>query len=474
MKKIFIVFIIIFYGVAGKAQTWQDTLSQIEKLFIRYQPNNPGCELSISRNGNVIFSKAWGMADLEHNVVLTKESIIEAGSVSKQFTAAAILLLEQQHKLSLDDDVRKYIPELPDYGTPIKLRYMMHHTSGLRDWGSIAAIAGWPRTTKTYSNNDALDIIIHQKDLNNKPNDEFIYSNSNYNLFAIIVERVSGMSLAEFTLKNIFEPAGMSHTQWRNNYKRIVLNRAVAYDKTKDGYEMDMPNENVYGNGGLLTTTEDLLKWNDFFWGGKLGNPSLLPKQLAVDTLNNGTVNNYGAGLFIKQSRGLNYVQHSGATAGYRAYLAKYPQLNFSIAWLSNTSQFDTASQNIVKQVENLFIKDVSVAVKDSSSKPEQTEPKAAVADAAFNELKQFTGEYNSDEAQTSFIIFERNEKLLLHQAAKTDITLTHIEKDHFEADDEAFDGSGGTIEFVRTNNKVTGLKITISRARNVEFIKVK
>ena len=134
----------------------------------------------------MIFSRSWGMADLEHGVTLTNESVIEAGSVSKQFTAAAILLLEQQGKLSLNDDVRKYVPELPDYGTPITLRHMMQHTSGLKDWGSIAGIAGWPRSTKTYNNDDALYIISRQKTLNHKPGDEFLYSNSNYNLFAII------------------------------------------------------------------------------------------------------------------------------------------------------------------------------------------------------------------------------------------------------------------------------------------------
>ncbi len=156
------------------------------------------------------------MADLERNVPLTVNSIFEAGSVSKQFTAAAILLPEQQEKLSLDDDVRKYVPELPDYGYPIQLRQMLHHSSGFRDWGAMAALTGWPRSKKFYTNEDALEIIARQKHLNNKPGDEFLYSNSNYNLFAIIVQRVSGLTLAAFTRKYIFEPAGMTHTQWRD------------------------------------------------------------------------------------------------------------------------------------------------------------------------------------------------------------------------------------------------------------------
>src|SRR6187431_491241 len=153
------------------AQSWQDTLLHIEKIFSRYKPANPGTQLAISRHGTIIFSKAWGMADLEHNVPLTTESITEAGSVSKQFTAAAVLLLEQQGKLSIDDDVRKYIPELPDYGSTITLRHMMQHKSGLKDWGAVMAIAGWPRSTKTYNNDDALYVVCHQKTLNHKPGD---------------------------------------------------------------------------------------------------------------------------------------------------------------------------------------------------------------------------------------------------------------------------------------------------------------
>jgi CubicO group peptidase (beta-lactamase class C family) len=168
-----IYFLVAAFPCCAFAQLGTDTSRAIDALFERYRPEAPGCELAISRKGQVIYSKAWGMADLEHPARMTTTSISEAGSVSKQFTAAAILLLEQQGKLSLDDDVRKYIPELPDYGQPILLRYMMHHSSGLRDWGSIAAIAGWPRTTKTYNNLDALDIIAHQQHLNTLPNEAF-------------------------------------------------------------------------------------------------------------------------------------------------------------------------------------------------------------------------------------------------------------------------------------------------------------
>jgi CubicO group peptidase (beta-lactamase class C family) len=476
MRKLFILSILISFTLMTTAQTWSDTVASIENFFTRYQALNPGCQLSISRNGQVLFSKAWGMADLERNIPLTTTSIIEAGSVSKQFTAAAILLLEQQGKLSLDDDVRKYIPELPDYGTPIKLRYMMHHSSGLRDWGAIATIAGWPRTTKTYNNNDVLDIIIHQKGLNHPPNQEFAYSNSNYNLFAIIVERVSGMTLAAFTRKYIFDPAGMTHTQWRDDFKRIVPNRAIAYAKMDSGYETDMPNEDAYGNGGLLTTTEDLLKWNDYYWNGHLGNPSLLPKQLAIDNLNNGQPNEYGAGLSVNKKHGLQYIYHVGVTAGYRALFLTYPERHLSIAWLSNTSEFDKSpiGPNPIYLVEDLFIPMVNgiVASTATFSKVTLTYPDMAALTAS--ERQSYLGDYYSDEAQAGFSIIEKEGKLVLYRAPQTSSIISPMPSGQFRTDGKAFQGDDGTLVFIREKGLVTGMKITISRAKDVYFQKTR
>ena len=367
MKNKLLLYFLLLLSTTCLSQTRQDTLTLIDKAMSIYLPQNPGSQLSIKRNGEIIFSKAYGMADLEHDVPLTLKSKIEAGSVSKQFTAAAILILEQQGKLSLNDDVRKYIPELPYYGIVIKLEQLIHHTSGLRDWGSVAEVAGWGRTTKTYTNDDALEIIKAQKILNNVPGAEFIYSNSNYNLLAIIVQRVSGQSLAEFTQQNIFIPAGMTNTEWRDNHNRIVKDRAIAYVLTKNGYETLMPNEDAYGNGGLLSTTEDLLKWNDFFLRGKLGTPSLLSNQTKIEKFNNGKMNDYGAGLFIQKFKGQTLIQHGGATAGYRAFLEIYPDIDLSVAFLSNTSQFDTSKISLVNVLRNVFITENNISKVNAS-----------------------------------------------------------------------------------------------------------
>jgi CubicO group peptidase (beta-lactamase class C family) len=437
----------LFIHHASFAQTWQDTLALIDKAFGQYQPQNPGCQLSVSRNGQIIFSKAWGMADLERNIPLTTNSILEAGSVSKQFTAAAILLLEQQGKLSLDDDVRKYIPELPDYGTPVKLRQMLHHTSGLRDWGSVAELTGWPRGKKFYTNDDALEIIARQKHLNNKPGDEFLYSNSNYNLFAIIVQQVSGVTLAAFTRKYIFQPAGMTHTQWRDDPNRIVPNRAIAYDKSDSSYETDMPDEYVYGNGGLLTTTEDLLKWDDYYQSGKLGDPLLLSKQVQTEPLNNGVMNIYGAGLFIRKVVGWKSIDHNGATASYRAYPQTFPELSLSFAILSNTSQFNI--NYVAYAVRKIFVPDKSVETQENKTS-------INLPDSVLN---NFTGLYVNERDGSAFQLFAKNNHLILDSST----SLITVSNNTFKTDNFRFEINGDN-----------GLYISSSPVDTVHFKKVK
>ncbi|RYZ16669.1 MAG: class A beta-lactamase-related serine hydrolase, partial [Chitinophagaceae bacterium] len=295
-------------------------------------------------------------ADLEHSAPVTKETLLETGSVAKQFTAAAILLLGQQGKLSLGDDVRRYLPELPDYGVTIRIRDLVHQTSGIKDWQAVADLTGWGTGNRVFTNAGALALIARQRTLNFLPGEEFLYSNSNYILMATIVARVSGMSFADYTRRYLFEPAGMRHTQWRDNFRRVVPGRAIAYAYGDKGYETDMPLEDTHGDGGLLTTTEDLLKWNEFYSTGRLGGPVLLRKQVSCDTLRNGRINYYGAGLFVQKNRGWRVIRHTGGTGSYRSYLAWYPELGLSVAWLSNTSRWDSSGHDPVRAVEQLFL----------------------------------------------------------------------------------------------------------------------
>ncbi len=311
---------------------------QIDGIFKRWTGATPGCAVGAAVDGQPVLSKAYGMADLEHDVKNTADTIFEAGSVSKQFTAAAVLLLVREGKLSLDDPARKFLPELRDYGTPLTVRHMLNHTSGLRDWGSVDGIAGWPRTTRVNTHAHVLDILARQRSVNFTPGTKWSYSNSGYNLAAVLVSRVSGMTFAEFSRTRLFEPSGMAHTSWRDDHTRVVKGRAVAYSDEADGFHIDMPFENVHGNGGLLTTVGDLLKWNENFTKPKVGDAAFVRQQQEAGKFNDGRVHDYALGLRVGMHKGVRQVDHSGSTAGYNAHLSRYPDQRLSIAVLCNVS----------------------------------------------------------------------------------------------------------------------------------------
>lgn len=321
-----------------KAQAATTPDAAVDKIFASWSDSTPGCAVAVSRAGSPLLSRAYGMADLEHGVRNTPETIFEAGSVAKQFTAAAVLLLAHDGKLSLDDPVRRYIPELPDYGAPLTIRHMLTHTSGLRDWGSVAGISGWPRTTRAYTHAHVLEIVGRQSALNFPPGTRYSYSNTGYNLAAILVARVSGMSFAEFSQKRIFEPVGMTHTSWRDDHRRVVKGRAIAHSPVSGGFQLLMPFEHVHGNGGLLTTVGDLLKWNDHFAAPRIADAAFVHTQQTAGTFNDGRTHGYALGLSVGKRGGLTVIEHSGSTAGYVAHLSRYPEQKLSVAVLCNVS----------------------------------------------------------------------------------------------------------------------------------------
>lgn len=337
-----------------KGQLSQDSIALLKAQLSFWSDTTPGASLSIQRGGKVIFRQAFGMADLEHKVPNKTESLFEAGSVSKQFTAAGILRLIQQGKLHLEDPVRKYIPELPDYGYPITLYNLLTHTSGIKDWGTVVEMGGWPRTTRVYQQQQVYDIICRQKTLNFKPGTEFAYSNSNHNLLVLIIERVSGRAFVDYIREEIFKPAGMQHSRWRTNFRHPVIDRSIAYSRSADDWEQFMPFENTYGHAALLTTTGDLIRWNAWLkkegWGPEFQRLRLLPY-----TLENGRKTEYTCGaLFVRKIHGTLEICHTGSTAGYRSWLAYYPDYDLSVAYLSNDAS--VASIQLARLVSDFFI----------------------------------------------------------------------------------------------------------------------
>lgn len=310
----------------------------LEKHAKLSPPNAPGCAVGVSLDGKTVYEKGFGMAEMEYQIPITPKTIFESGSVAKQFTAAAIVALSLDGKLKLDDPVRKYVPELPDYGTPITIRHLLNHTSGLRDWGSVMELTGNGRGSRVVSQALALEVVYRQKSLNFAPGAEYSYSNSNYNLLAEIVERVSKQSFPSFVQERFFKPLGMTNSSWRDDYQRLVPGRAQAYEGPLTGpWRLNMPIMNVYGNGGMLTTVGDWLKWNAMLDSKSMGAP-LVDALETVGVLNDGRKITYALGLVVDQQNGYRRVWHNGSTAGYQTNLSRYPDLKLSIAIMCNSA----------------------------------------------------------------------------------------------------------------------------------------
>jgi CubicO group peptidase (beta-lactamase class C family) len=371
-------------GVAaqGAAGGGADPAVRVDSIFAAWSARTaPGCAVGVSQQGRPVLARGYGMADLEQGTANTGSTIFEAGSVAKQFTVAAVVLLAQEGKLSLDDDVRRHVPELPEYEAPLTLRHLIHHTSGLRDWGTVVAAAGWPRTSRVHTQAHALDVLSRQRSLNYVPGAEYSYTNSGFNLLAIIAERASGEPFAEFSRRRIFEPLGMRDTQWRDDFTRIVPGRATAYGPGPDGsFRILMPFENVHGNGGLLTTVGDLLTWNRNLESGTVGGPELVREMHRQGRLNDGREIAYAGGLRVSSYKGVREVGHSGSTAGYRAFLTRFPDQDVSVAVLCNAANANAGA--LAHRTAEVFLGD---AVRpEPAPRPARVAPSALEARAGL------------------------------------------------------------------------------------------
>lgn len=316
-------------------------ISKVDEIFKDYaKADSPGCALGVYRDGAIAYAQGYGIASLEIGVPITPRTVFDIGSTSKQFTAFSILLLQQEGKLSLDDDIRKFMPEIPDYGKRITLRHLMTHTSGMRDYAGLFDLAGVPEQNLT-TDQDAVDLIVRQKVLNFMPGEEWDYSNTGFFLLSQVVKRVTGKTLRDFDQENIFTPLGMRSTQIFNDHTLIIPHRATGYsfDDERKAFGVEMSNFEQTGDGSVQTSVEDLLRWDENFYTAKLGGEELIRQMQVVGRLNNGKEHEYAAGLEIMTYRGQPVVRHGGAWAGYRAELLRFPKQHTSIAVLCNVAQ---------------------------------------------------------------------------------------------------------------------------------------
>ena len=333
-------------------------IEKVDKTFAECdKPNSPGCALAVVKDGEIIYKKGYGVANLEYDIPITPKTIFHVASVSKQFTAMAIVLLAQEGKLSLEDDVRQYIPELPDFGETITIRHLIHHTSGLRDQWSLLEAAGW-RLDDVITTDDVMELVRRQRELNFKPGAEYLYCNTGYTLLAVIAERVSGKSFRDFCDEHIFQPLGMHNTHFHDDHRTIVKNRAYSYSsKDEGGFQHAVLSYATVGATSLFTTVEDLSLWDQNFYDGTVGGATVTEEMETRGILNDGGQLRYAFGLNIGEYKGLKVVEHSGGDAGYRSHLMRFPEQRFSMAILCNLGTMNPSE--LARRVANIYLSNI-------------------------------------------------------------------------------------------------------------------
>jgi CubicO group peptidase (beta-lactamase class C family) len=323
----------------------QDRTSRVDSTFASITSETPGCAVGVSQRGARIVSRAYGLANLERRVPLSESSLFDIGSTQKQFTAASILLLAEDGRLSLSDDIRKHLPQLPDYGHKVTIDHLLTHTAGIRDWTGMLPMA--PEGT------DVVSLIMRQRGLDFAPGEEWSYSSSGFELAKQIVARVSGMSFADFTRTRLFEPLGMKATAYVPDIMQAGPNAAFGYQKEGDGWKPYMRLGNNRGGGAIVSTVGDLVTWTDALASGKLG-PFVTAKIKETARLTNGRMLGYARGLRVESTPGGPVVSHSGGAAGFSTWMGNMPEHGLSVAVSCN---FDPVSATaLASRVANVFL----------------------------------------------------------------------------------------------------------------------
>lgn len=344
--------------------------SRIDSIFSKYNnKTGPGLAAGVVQNGKVIFTKGYGLANLEYDIPNTPASIFDIASVSKQFAGLAISTLVQEGKISLTDDIHKYVPEVPDFGRTITIDHLVHHTSGLRDWPEGLNVAGW-RWDETFSFKDILRMVKHQKELDFEPGARYSYSNTGYNLLAVVVEKVSGMTFRAWTDKNIFKPLNMNNSRFQDNASELTKNMAYSYYRDGNVFRKNLTGLTAIGSSSLFSSVDDLCKWVIHFDKQVAAKDPVYLRMLEDGTLNNGEKTTYGFGLGLGDVNGLPSVSHTGGWAGYRTVIMNFPAEKLSIILLGNIGEFNSYGGAV--EVAGLFLKGkftAAAATPDQSAK---------------------------------------------------------------------------------------------------------
>ncbi|NNF33956.1 MAG: beta-lactamase family protein [Saprospiraceae bacterium] len=422
MRYLYSILIVIFGFSVAHAQ-WD---VKIDSIFLEFK-DSPGCAVGVFKDGEIIFKKGYGIANLDYDIPITPTTVFDIGSVSKQFTAACIVILENKGKLSFDDDIRKFIPEIPEYAEGIvTIRHLLHHTSGLRDYLTLMYLSGLS-FDDYFTEEDGLSILTRQKELNFQPGSEYLYSNSGYLALAIIVRRISGMSIGEFTSKHIFEPLGMKNSLVYEDGSAVIKNRAIGYAKNGEEFIREHHFDFVLGGDGqVYTTVEDFFKWNENFKSNQLGNETFMEKLLTRGVLLNGDTLDYALGIGHRNYRGHSAIGHGGAWGGFRADYMNFQEQDLAIVVMSNLGSANPGQK--VSQVAGLFLED-----KSESMAPESKLDVARKATIKEIPIDQMVGKYGIQAGMMATVSVNNDSLTVLQSWDNVSFNIIRIEGNTFQ-----------------------------------------
>ena len=465
-------------AVVAKADTEVgEDVPAIDAIFAKWdEPGSPGCALAVSLDGELAYSRGYGYANLDYDIPVTPQTVIDIASITKQLVAASVNLLAQEGKLTLDDDIRKWLPEIPEYAEPITLRHMLYHTSGLRDYLNLFPLAG-RNHYYPISHPQILAMMSRQRALVAMPGEEYRYSNTGYMLLAQVVQRVSGQSFREFAEERFYKPLGMASSLLYDNYQEIIPQRMTGYDRHADGRVVQVHNYNfdVPGDGQEYSTVLDMLLWDAYLHGAD--KPPFYAEMMTPGSLNNGEQLDYAMGIVRGEYRGLPTIQHTGSSWGSRAVLMRFPDNNLSLAIACNDG--NAPSLELGHRVADHYLADQfteeSVVQTDDSEQEEEAEPAAGSLSAA--QLAEFSGDFFSPELDAIYRFAVENDSLVLRIEQEPAVRVSTIGDDEFEIrfDDQAYwDPPSATMAFVRSSDGVvSGFSLSSWTERGIVFEKL-
>jgi len=438
------------------------------------EPGSPGCALAVAQDGALLYSRGYGYANLDYNIPITPHTVFDVASVTKQFNAASIIMLAQEGKLSLDDNVRKWLPELPEYEWPITLRHMLQHTSGLRDYLALFPLAG-RNDYYPISHPQILAMMSRQRALVSQPGEQYRYSNTAFMLLSQVIERVNGQTLGEITQERIFAPLQMNDSFMYEDFEKVVPGRAIGYIRADDGHVRIVHNYNfdIAGDGQLYSTMEDLLRWDNYLHGAE--KPAIYPMMLVEGKLNNGERIDYAQGLRREEYRGLHTIGHGGSSWGFRTELIRFTEPGLSIAISCNMG--DVNPQYLAKQVADYYLAtqlNPSTDEEALNSEAQVAEEIAAQPELTTDQLAEFAGSYFAPELDATYRFEVVDGGLFVHIEQDPLLQVVAVSDDRFEVFFHPagwMEGDTISLEFDRNRaGTIIGFGLSLGSERGIVF----